>query len=69
MNCGRITVSQFHRGLDALLLSGRQRLFISLPEVQTVINQYKDPSDPTTVCWRTFEDDVDHVFTTKVCEN
>ncbi|XP_018562489.1 uncharacterized protein LOC108904422 [Anoplophora glabripennis] len=68
MNCGRITVSQFHRGLDALLLSGRQRLFISLPEVQTVINQYKDPSDPTTVCWKTFEDDVDHVFTTKGLE-
>ncbi|KAJ8916967.1 hypothetical protein NQ315_008367 [Exocentrus adspersus] len=68
LNCGRITVSQFHRGLDALLLSGRQRLFLSMREIQTVINQYTDPCDPSRVCWKTFEDDIDHVFTTKGLE-
>lgn len=67
-NSGRITVDQFHRGLDALALNGKQRFFLSLPDVQAVINQYRDPCDPTRVCWKTFEDDIDHVFTVKELE-
>ncbi|KAF7278926.1 hypothetical protein GWI33_007829 [Rhynchophorus ferrugineus] len=50
LNSGWITVDQFHRGLDALALSGKQR----------------DPCDSTRVCWKTFEDDIDHVFTVKL---
>ncbi|XP_050306314.1 uncharacterized protein LOC126743325 [Anthonomus grandis grandis] len=68
LNSGRITVDQFHRGLDALALSGKQRFFLSLPDVQAVINQYRDPCDPTRVCWKTFEDDIDHIFTVKELE-
>ncbi|XP_074039133.1 uncharacterized protein [Leptinotarsa decemlineata] len=68
LNSGRITVSQFHRGLDALALSGKQRFFLSLSDVEAVINQYRDPCDPTRVCWRTFEDDIDQVFTVKELE-
>ncbi|XP_060524821.1 uncharacterized protein LOC132701132 isoform X3 [Cylas formicarius] len=68
LNSGRITVDQFHRGLDALALSGKQRFFLSLPDVDAVINQYRDPCDPTRVCWKTFEDDIDHVFTIKELE-
>ncbi|CAG9816180.1 unnamed protein product [Phaedon cochleariae] len=64
-NCGKITVSQFHRGLDALVLSGKQRFFLSLPDVEAVINQYRDPCDPSRVCWRTFEDDMDQEFIRK----
>ncbi|KAL1506511.1 hypothetical protein ABEB36_005862 [Hypothenemus hampei] len=68
LNSGRITVGQFHRGLDALAVNGKQRFFLSLPDVQAIINQYRDPCDPTRVCWKTFEDDIDHVFTIKELE-
>ncbi|CAG9765528.1 unnamed protein product [Ceutorhynchus assimilis] len=68
LNSGRITVDQFHRGLDALALNGKQRFFLSLPDVQAIINQYRDPCDPKRVCWKTFEDDIDHIFTTKELE-
>ncbi|KAJ8950488.1 hypothetical protein NQ314_007875 [Rhamnusium bicolor] len=65
LNCGKITVTQFQRGLDALALSGMQRFFLSLPDVEAILNQYRDPCDPTRICWKTFEDDIDHVFTIK----
>ncbi|XP_045460656.1 uncharacterized protein LOC123671052 [Harmonia axyridis] len=68
LRCGKITTSQFHRGLDSLGISGIQRMFLSLPEIETLITQYRDPTDPMRVCWQTFEDDVDHVFTTKNLE-
>ncbi|KAG5882903.1 hypothetical protein JTB14_020171 [Gonioctena quinquepunctata] len=68
LNCGRITVSQFHRGLDALALSGKQRFFLSLADIEAIITQYRDPSDIKRVCWKTFEDDIDHVFTVKGLE-
>ncbi|ENN74041.1 hypothetical protein YQE_09365, partial [Dendroctonus ponderosae] len=68
LNSGRISVDQFHRGLDALALNGKQRFFLSLPDVQAVINQYRDPCDSTRVCWKTFEDDVDHIFTIQELE-
>lgn len=66
MNSGRITVSQFHRGLDNLGFSGMKKIFLSLPEINAVITQYQDPCDPSMVCWKTFEDDIDQIFTTKV---
>lgn len=65
LRCGKITVSQFHRGLDALALSGKQRLFLSLPDVEAVIHQYRDPDDCTRVCWKTFELDVNEIFNDK----
>ncbi|XP_044761685.1 uncharacterized protein LOC123318965 isoform X2 [Coccinella septempunctata] len=68
LRCGKITTSQFHRGLDSLGISGIQRMFLSLPEIETLITQYRDPTDPMRVCWQTFEDDVDQVFTTKNLE-
>lgn len=67
-NCGRITVSQFQRGLDALILNGRQRLFLTSADVEGVSQQYRDPCDPTRVCWQTFEDDINHVFVVKGLE-
>lgn len=59
-------MSQFHRGLDILGISGIQRLFLSLPEIEYLMIQYRDPCDPTRVCWKTFEDDIEQVFTVKV---
>lgn len=68
LRCGRITVSQFHRGLDALALNGRQILFLSLIDIQGIIQQYSDPCDPSRVFWQTFEDDINHVFTVRGLE-
>ncbi|KAJ3666453.1 hypothetical protein Zmor_001895 [Zophobas morio] len=68
LNSGRLTVSQFHRGLDILGISGIQRLYLSLPEIEAIMIQYQDPCDPTRVCWKTFEDDINQVFTTKELE-
>ncbi|XP_017773462.1 PREDICTED: uncharacterized protein LOC108560438 [Nicrophorus vespilloides] len=68
LGSGKITASQFHRGLDAVGISGLQRLYISLPEIKTISIQYQDPIDPTRVCWKTFADDIDQVFTVKNLE-
>lgn len=37
-------------------------------EAVCVIRHYVDPCDPERICWRTFEDDCDQVFTTKELE-
>ncbi|XP_057325404.1 uncharacterized protein LOC130667663 [Microplitis mediator] len=63
LNSGRVTKSQFHRGLDAILNSSSGRLYLSENEIQNVIKQYADPNDPDRVLWRVFEDDINHVFT------
>ncbi|KAB0801730.1 hypothetical protein PPYR_03916 [Photinus pyralis] len=68
LHTGKVTVSQFHRGLDALGISCTNKLFLSLPEIEAIMVQYRDPSDPMRVCWKTFEDDVDQVFTVKELE-
>ncbi|KAK4881782.1 hypothetical protein RN001_005101 [Aquatica leii] len=68
LHTGKVTVSQFHRCLDALGLSGLNKMFLSLPEIETLMIQYRDPSDSMRVCWKTFEDDVDQVFTIKKLE-
>ncbi|XP_018321327.1 uncharacterized protein LOC108734325 [Agrilus planipennis] len=68
LRCGKVTVSQFHRCLDAIGISGLHRLYLSLPEIETIVTQYKDPIDAGRVCWKTFEDDVNQVFTTQELE-
>lgn len=68
LNSGKITCSQFHRGLDNMGFSGLNKIFLSLPEIEAVSMQYRDPSDPSRVCWRTFENDINEVFTTKELE-
>ncbi|XP_050463997.1 uncharacterized protein LOC126858035 [Cataglyphis hispanica] len=65
LNDGRITVSQFRRALDALQISSLGRLCLVEPEVDALIALYIDPDDPNRVCWRTFEDDINYVFTVK----
>ncbi|CAD6233859.1 GSCOCG00007354001-RA-CDS [Cotesia congregata] len=61
-NSGRLTNSQFHRGLDSLLKSSGG-FYLSENEIKNLIIQYSDPNDPSRVLWRVFEDDVNHVFT------
>ena len=60
LNAGRVTVSQFRRGLDALQVSSLGHLYLAEPEIDALIALYKDPNDPDRVCWRTFKDDIDH---------
>lgn len=64
LNCGRIAPQDFLRGLDAIGLSS----VLSPNEMVCVTNHYRDPNDHDKVCWRTFEDDCDQVFTTKELE-
>lgn len=68
LNCGKLTLSQFHRGLDALGISALNRLYLSLPEIHSLMVQYRDPSDPDRCCWKTFENDIEQVFTTEGLE-
>ncbi|XP_047366820.1 uncharacterized protein LOC124955844 [Vespa velutina] len=68
LNDGKITVSQFRRGLDALQVSSLGRLYIAETNIHALITFYKDPNDPDRVCWRTFEDDINQVFTVKELE-
>ncbi|KAK2582407.1 hypothetical protein KPH14_004725 [Odynerus spinipes] len=68
LNDGKVTVSQFRRGLDALQVSSLGRLYVAETEIDALITLYKDPNDPDRVCWRTFEDDINQVFTVKELE-
>lgn len=60
-----ITKSQFHRGLDAIGLSGLHRFYVAPQDLQTIFDKYQDPCDPERVNWSNFCDDVDEVFTLK----
>ncbi|XP_034184983.2 uncharacterized protein LOC117606539 isoform X1 [Osmia lignaria lignaria] len=68
LNVGRVTVSQFKRGLDGLQVSSLGRLYLAETEIDALVEIYKDPNDPDRVCWRTFQDDIDQVFTVKELE-
>ncbi|KAG8034063.1 hypothetical protein G9C98_008544, partial [Cotesia typhae] len=47
-NSGRVTNSQFHRGLDSLLKSSGG-FYLSENEIKNLIIQYSDPNDPSRV--------------------
>ncbi|CAG9580270.1 unnamed protein product [Danaus chrysippus] len=64
LNCGRISPQQFLRALDAMGLQA----VLSEYEARCVCAHYTSPNDPVAVCWRTFEDDCDQVFTIKELE-
>ncbi|KAJ8718752.1 hypothetical protein PYW07_016308 [Mythimna separata] len=64
LNSGRIAPQQFRRALDVLGLGA----VLSPPELLCVMRHYLDPNDPQRICWRTFEDDCDQVFTIKELE-
>ncbi|XP_021203966.1 uncharacterized protein LOC101740137 [Bombyx mori] len=64
LNSGRISALQFRRALDAMGLS----TIMSPAEQLCVLRHYVDPNDREKVCWRTFEDDCDQVFTVKELE-
>ncbi|XP_076678862.1 uncharacterized protein LOC143374525 [Andrena cerasifolii] len=68
LNAGKVTISQFRRGLDTLQISSLGRLYLAETELAALIALYKDPNDPDRVSWRTFQDDVDQVFTVKELE-
>ncbi|XP_076248190.1 uncharacterized protein LOC143188044 [Calliopsis andreniformis] len=68
LNAGKVTISQFERGLDTLQISSIGRLYLAETEINALISLYKDPNDPDRVCWRTFADDIDQVFTVKELE-
>ncbi|XP_022825939.1 uncharacterized protein LOC111355990 [Spodoptera litura] len=64
LNSGRIAPQQFRRGLDAMGLGS----VLSQQEMLCIMRHYLDPNDSQHVCWRTFEDDCDQVFTIKELE-
>ncbi|KZC06769.1 hypothetical protein WN55_07542 [Dufourea novaeangliae] len=68
LNVGKVTIAQFKRGLDGLQISTLGRLYLAKPEIDVLVTFYKDPNDPDRVCWRTFADDIDQVFTVKELE-
>ncbi|KAM3956185.1 LOW QUALITY PROTEIN: uncharacterized protein ACR2FA_009901 [Aphomia sociella] len=64
LNSGRIGPQQFRRAMDAMGLGS----VLDSNEMLCVIRHYLDPNDTERVCWRTFEDDCDQVFTIKELE-
>jgi hypothetical protein len=65
---GYITKSQFHRGLDAIGLSGLHRFYLAPHDLEKLFNAYKDNWDdliPDRMKWSKFCDDIDEVFTIK----
>lgn len=57
---GRITPSQFRRGLDSLQVSSLGRLYLAEHEIEELSTLYMDPNDSGRIMWRVFEDDIDH---------
>ncbi|XP_068627218.1 uncharacterized protein [Battus philenor] len=64
LNSGRITPQQFRRSLDLMGFG----TILSEAEVLCVMRHYLDPNDKERICWKTFEDDCDQVFTIKELE-
>jgi Ca2+-binding EF-hand superfamily protein len=62
---GFVTKSQFHRGLDAIGLSGLHRFYVTSEDLGKVVEVYEDLCDPDRVAWSEFCDDVDEVFAIK----
>jgi hypothetical protein len=65
---GFITKSQFHRGLDAIGLSGLHRLYVAPHDLEKIFNNYSDSWDdlmPDRIKWSKFCDEIDEVFTIK----
>ncbi|XP_043281125.1 uncharacterized protein [Venturia canescens] len=65
LNSGRVTISQFKRGLDALQISSLGHLYLAQSEIDELTALYTDCNDPDRVLWKTFADDIDQVFTVK----
>ncbi|XP_066591621.1 EF-hand calcium-binding domain-containing protein 6 [Prorops nasuta] len=68
LNIGKITVSQFRRGLDALLVSSLGKLCLTESEISDFIDLYRDPDDSERVCWKSFEELINLVFNVKNLE-
>lgn len=64
-NYGFITKSQFHRGLDAIGLSGLHRLYVAPHDLEKIFIEYQDPCDPSRVAYSNFCDALDETFTIK----
>ncbi|CAK1578922.1 unnamed protein product [Parnassius mnemosyne] len=64
LNSGCIRPQQFRRALDTMGFNA----ILSDMEAMCIIRHYTDPNDKERVCWRTFEDDCDQVFTIKELE-
>ncbi|XP_058811416.1 uncharacterized protein LOC131676318 [Topomyia yanbarensis] len=63
--CGWISRSQFVRSMDALGLSGLYRLPLTDREIRSICERYQDPKDANKICWISFAEHVDEVFTLK----
>ncbi|XP_022129181.2 uncharacterized protein LOC111003125 [Pieris rapae] len=64
LNSGRISPQQFRRALDVMGFGA----ILSDLDMLCITRHYIDPNQPDRVCWRTFEDDCDQVFTIKELE-
>ncbi|XP_063987045.1 uncharacterized protein LOC135167617 [Diachasmimorpha longicaudata] len=68
MNVGRISPLQFRSGLDSFQVSSLGHLYLTEHEIEELVKFYLDPSDPTRVMWKIFENDIDQIFTVKELE-
>ncbi|CRL05796.1 CLUMA_CG018824, isoform A [Clunio marinus] len=62
---GFVTKFQFHRGLEAIGISGLHRLYIAKHDLEKIFDAYKYQRDPDRISWKDFCDDIDEVFTVK----
>jgi len=59
MYTSQMTISHFRRALDALQISSLGRLWLIEPEIDILIDFYRDPDQPNYACWHKFMDDID----------
>lgn len=65
LRSGFITKSQFLRGIDAIGISGLDRMYLSDYELENLCEAYQDELDCSRIDYLTFEDVIDRVFTIK----
>lgn len=65
LRSGFITKSQFLRGIDAIGISGLDRMYLSEYELENLCEAYQDELDSSRIDYLTFEDVIDRVFTIK----
>ncbi|CAG7733084.1 unnamed protein product, partial [Allacma fusca] len=68
LNCGYISANRFRRGLNDMGIGVLGRLNLKEGEFDALINFYRLADDPSMVCWRKFEFDIESIFIQKGIE-
>ncbi|CAL8106536.1 unnamed protein product [Orchesella dallaii] len=68
LNHGFVSANRFRRALTSMGFGLNGRLGLTEGELDALINFYRLSEDPSMVCWRKFDDDIESIFIQKGIE-